>query len=241
VISPIGKLVDIIPVPAGNSFNATIMGIDGAGVFEYCIPGETGITGSLIPPDAGWVSLKAMAYDQGYLYILDSGGNAVYRYAGNGIQYDEKPTLFFDKIVPDLAEAFDIEVNGFELYILKTNSEMIECTYSPMKDYKETECIDPAPFGDMRTAQQPQPVSFPNARFVQLRLTPAPDSSLYVLDAKGKSIYHFSLQRNLQRILYPQLKDDANIDKLTPTSVAVSTGRIAYLAFGNLVYYAPLP
>ena len=102
VISPIGKLVDIVPVPAGNSFSATIMGIDAAGVIEYCIPGESGITGSLIPPDAGWVSLKSMSIYQGYLFILDSGGNAVYRYGGTGIQYDEKPTLFFDKIVPDL-------------------------------------------------------------------------------------------------------------------------------------------
>ena len=240
-LSPIGKLVDIIPVAPGNSFEATIMGIDAAGVFEYCIPNETGITGSLIPPDAGWVSLKAFSVYQGYLYILDSGGNAVYRYAGDGIQYEEKPTLFFDKIVPNLADAFDIEVNGFELYILKSNSQMIECTYSPLKDYKETECLDPAPFGDMRTAQEPQPVTFSNAKFVQMRLTPAPDSSLYLLDAQEKSIYHFSLQRNLQKILYPQPKDDMNIDKLTPTAVAISTGRIVYMAFGNLVYYAPLP
>ncbi len=241
VLSPIGKLVDIIPMTAGNSFDATIMGIDAAGVFEYCVPGETGITNSLIPPDAGWVSLKAMSMYQGYLYILDSGGNAVYRYAANGIQFDEKPTLFFDQVVPDLVDAFDIEVNGFELYILKNNSQMISCTYSPLKGYKETECIDPAPFGDMRTAQEPAPVVFPTAKFVQLRLTPAPDSSFYLLDAKEKSIYHFSLQRNLQKIMYPRLKDDMDIEKLTPTAVAISTGRIAYLAFGNLVYYSPLP
>jgi len=241
VLSPIGKLVDIIPMPAGNSFDATIMGIDAAGAFEYCVPGDTGITNSLIPPDAGWVSLKAMSMYQGYLYILDSGGNAVYRYAANGIQYDEKPTLFFDQLVPDLADAVDIEVNGFELYILKNNSQMIACTYSPLKDYKETECVDPAPFGDMRTAQEPQPVVFPNAKFVQISMTPAPDSSLYLLDAKEKSIYHFSLQRNLQQIIYPRLKDDMDLEKLTPTAIAISTGRIAYMAFGNLVYYSPLP
>ena len=241
VISPIGKLVDIVQVPAGNSFSATIMGVDTAGVIEYCIPGESGITGSLIPPDAGWISLKSISLYQGYLYILDSGGNAVYRYGGTGIQYDEKPTLFFDKIVPDLDNAIDIEVNGVELYILKANGQMIECTYSPMKDYKETECLDPAPFGDMRTAQEPQPVSFPDANFVQLRMTPAPDSSLYLLDGRNKSVYHFSLQRNLQKIMHPRLMDDMDIEKLTPTAMDVSTGRIAYMAFGNLVYYAPLP
>jgi len=41
--------------------------------------------------------------------------------------------------------------------------------------------------------------------------------------------------------MHPRLMDDMDIEKLTPTAMDVSTGRIAYMAFGNLVYYAPLP
>ncbi len=241
ILSPISRLVDMVPAPPGNSFRAAVMVIDGAGVIEYCIPGETGITGTLIPPDAGWVSLKAISLFQGYLYILDTGGNAVYRYAGSGIQFDAKPSLFFDNQIPALATAFDIEVNGYELYILRTNGEMVECTYSPLKDYKLTECIDPAPYGDMRTGAVAQPISFPETNFVQLKMTPSPDSSLYILDAKTKAVYHFSLQRNLQKIMHSILRDGEDISRLTPTALAISSGRIAFVAFENKVYFSPLP
>jgi hypothetical protein len=241
ILSPISKLVDMVPAPAGNSFRAAVMVIDGAGVIEYCIPGEAGITGTLIPPDAGWISLKAISLYQGYLYILDTGGNAVYRYAGSGIQYDQKPTLFFDNQIPALTRAFDIEVNGDELYILRTNGEMVECTYSPLKDYKLTECMDPAPYGDMRTGAAPQPINFPEASFVQMKMTPSPDSSLYILDGKTKAVYHFSLQRNLQKIIHPILRDGEDINRLTPSALAISSGRIAFVAFGNKVYFSPLP
>ena len=241
ILSPISKLVDMVPAPAGNSFRAAVMVIDGAGVIEYCIPGEAGITGTLTPPDAGWISLKAISLFQGYLYILDTGGNAVYRYAGSGIQFDAKPSLFFDNQIPALATAFDIEVNGDELYILRTNGEMVECTYSPLKDYKLTECVDPAPYGDMRTGAVPQPINFPETNFVQLKMTPSPDSSLYVLDAKTKAVYHFSLQRNLQKIMHPILRDGEDIGRLTPTALAISSGRIAFVAFENKVYFSPLP
>lgn len=241
ILSPISKLVDMVPAPAGNSFRAAVMVIDGAGVIEYCIPGEAGITGTLTPPDAGWISLKAMSLFQGYLYILDTGGNAVYRYAGSGIQFDAKPTLFFDNQIPALATAFDIEVNGDELYILRTNGEMVECTYSPLKDYKLTECVDPAPYGDMRTGAVPQPITFPETSFVQLKMTPSPDSSLYILDANTKAVYHFSLQRNLQKIMHSILRDGEDISRLTPTALAISSGRIAFVAFENKVYFSPLP
>ncbi len=241
ILSPIGKLVDMVPAPTGNSFRAAVMVIDGAGAIEYCIPGESGITGMLTPPDAGWISLKSISLYQGHLYILDTGGNAVYRYTGNGIQFDEKPTLFFDNQIPALAMAFDIEVNGEELYILRTDGEMVECTYSPLKDYKLTECTDPAPYGDMRTGAQPQPIHFPETNFVQLRMTPSPDSSLYILDAKTKAVYHFSLQRNLQKIIHPILRDGEDIARMTPSALAISTGRMAFVAFENKVYFSPLP
>lgn len=241
ILSPIGKLVDMVPAPTGNSFRAAVMVIDGAGVIEYCIPGESGITGMLTPPDAGWISLKSISLFQGQLYILDTGGNAVYRYSGNGIQFDEKPTLFFDNQIPALAMAFDIEVNAEELYILRSDGEMVECTYSPLKDYKLTECIDPAPYGDMRTGSEPQPIHFPETSFVQLRMTPSPDSSLYILDSKSKAVYHFSLQRNLQKIMHPILRDGEDIARMTPTALAISSSRMAFVAFENKVYFSPLP
>lgn len=240
-LNVMGNLVDILPLSGNNSFKATLLAIDASGNIEYCIPGESGITSSLVYPDQGWKTLTAAALADGYLYVLDSNGRAIYRYAGDGIQFDGKPTLFFDNQIPSLTEAIDIEVNGDELYILRSNGQMVECTYSHMKGYKLTECNDPAPYGDMRTGQQPEPISFPESNFIQMRLTGAPDSSIYLLDATARALYHFSLQRNLQKILHPRDLSGYNLDRMTPTAFAISSGRIAFMAFGNQIYYAALP
>lgn len=240
-LNNLGKLVDMVPVDVNNTFKATILAVDASGNTEFCVPGTAGITSSLTQPDQGWKSLKAISLYNNYLYVLDIAGNAVYRYAGNGVQFENKPTLYFDNQIPALTEAIDIEVNGDELYILRSNGQMVECTYSHMKDYKLTECLDPAAYGDMRTGQDPAAINFPEAKFVQMRMTAAPDSSIYLLDAGGKAMYHFSLQRNLQKILHPRFLDGVNLDRVAPTAVAVSSARIVFLAFGSQIYYAPLP
>lgn len=240
-LNTMGKLVDMVPVDVNNTFKATIMAVDASGNTEFCIPGTAGVMSGLTPPDQGWKNLKAIALFNSYLYVLDIGGNAVYRYEGTGIQFESKPTLFFDNQIPALTEAIDIEVNGDELYILRSNGQMVECTYSHMKDYKLTECQDPAPYGDMRTGQTANSITFPEANFIQMRMTDAPDSSIYLLDGTAKSLYHFSLQRNLQKILHPRFIDGANLDRVAPTAIVVSSARIIFMAFGSQIYYAPLP
>jgi hypothetical protein len=93
----------------------------------------------------------------------------------------------------------------------------------------------------MRTGQNPQAISFPNAKFIQMRMTFAPDSSLYLLDSNGKNFYHFSLQRNLQKIVQPGFSDPGLIPENAPTAMVVSPGKIVFLAYGNQIFHAPLP
>jgi len=240
-VNRIGKLVDMVTLPTGNSFNATIFAIDAYGNIEFCTPGDTGSVSSLIAPDAGWQEIKAISLFQNYLYVLDPGNNGVYRYTGNGIFFEEKPVLFFDNVIPSLVDAVDIEVNGDELYVLRSGGEMVECTYSHMKDYKLTECVDPAPYSDMRAGGAPEAINFPDAQFVQMKMTAAPDSSIYLLDTHGNSLFHFSLQRNLQRILTPGYLEEEAAPKNEATAVAISPGRLIFVAFGNQVYYGTMP
>lgn len=240
-LNSIGKLVDIIGLPTGNSFGATIFGIDAYGNIEFCIPGESGVVSSLIAPDAGWQEIKAVSMYQNYLYVLDPGNNAVFSYAGTGILFEDKPRLFFDDFIPDMGEAVDVEVYADELYILRSSGEMVECTYSHMKSYKLTECMDPAPYSDMRAGGDPQVVNFSDSKFVQMRMTPAPDSSLYLLDAHGTGIYHFSLQRNLQKIYQPGFIDPEYSPRGEVTSVAFSPGKTIFMAFGSQVYSSTMP
>lgn len=240
-INRIGKLVDMISLPVGNSFGATLFGIDAYGNIEFCIPGESGVVSSLMAPDAGWNEIKAVSMYQNYLYVLDPGNNGVFMYYGQGILFEDKPVLFFDHFIPDMSEAVDIEVYADELYVLRSSGEMVECTYSHLKDYKLTECTDPAPFRDTRAGQEADAVTFSDSLFIQMRMTPAPDSSLYLLDSHGNGIYHFSLQRNLQKILQPGFADPEYSPKKTVTSVAFSPGRTIFLAFGNQLYTALMP
>jgi hypothetical protein len=134
-----------------------------------------------------------------------------------------------------------MEVNADELYLLRANGEMVECTYSHMKDYKLTECEDPAPYSDMRSGNEPQAITFPDAQFVQMRLTAAPDSSIYLLDTHGSSLFHFSLQRNLQKIIQPLFVDSGYRPKFAASSMAISPSKMVFLAFGNQIFYGPLP
>lgn len=239
-LNSIGSLVDILPLPTGSSFNATLLAIDAVGNIEFCNPGDSGAIVSLIPPDAGWKQIRSISLYQYYLYVLDPEMNAVYRYKEVEGSYSEKPTLYFDSVVPSLSTAIDIEVNGDELYILRSSGEMVECTYSHIKDYKLTECTDPAPYGDMRTGETPQAISFPDAQFIQMRMTSAPDSSIYMLDANGRNLYHFSLQRNLQRILHPGFTDEGFAPENAPTAVAVSPAKIVFLAYGSQIFRGAL-
>lgn len=240
-LNSIGKLVDILPLPTGNSFGATLFAIDAYGNIEFCIPRKPGTITSLIAPDAGWQGIKAVTLYQNTLYVLDPGNNGVFIYPGKGILFEEKPTLFFDNVIPTLENAIDMEVNADELYILRDNGEMVECTYSHIKDYKLTECVDPAPYSDIRGGVQPQAINFPDARFVQMRLTAAPDSSIYLLDTHGSSLFHFSLQRNLQKIIQPLFGDTGNRPKVAASSVAISPEKLVFLAFANQIYFGALP
>lgn len=240
-MNAIGKLVDILPITYANSFNARLIGIDAAGNIEYCIPGDSGKVTRLIPPDSGWMGIKSVSLYQNFLHVLDPGGNAVYRYKGKGLLFEESPTLYFDNVIPPLAYAVDIEVNGDELYILRSTGEMVECTYSHIKDYKLTECTDPAPYGDMREGKNATPIIFTDAQFVQMRMTQAPDSSLYLLDQKGQRLYHLSLQRNLQKVMQPGYSGKDSTPQGAATAIAISPGRMLFIAFQNRIYAAPLP
>jgi len=241
LISNIGKVVDMVAISPNNTYGATLLAIDSSGVLEYCVPGDSGYVVSLAAPDRGWASVRSITLYQNYLYVLDIDGNAVYRFEGSGLEFGDKPTLFFDDVIPPLKEAIDIEVVGYELYILRSNGQMVECTYSPLKDMKSTECQDPADYTDTRNGEVTHTTTFSEAQFVLMRLTQAPDSSIYLLDAKGDTVYHFSYARSLQRVLHPRITDGLETAQLTPTAFAISPSRVVFMAYGNELFYGQMP
>lgn len=240
-LSVIGNLVDMVPISTDNGYGASLLAVDAHGKLEYCVAGESGYIVSLAAPDMGWVSISSISISQGNLYVLDIRGNAVYRFEGSEYEFLGAPTLFFDNEIPSLTQAVDIEVVGYELYILRSDGEMVECTYSPLKDMKSTECKDPAAYNDNRSGENVTTTTFPGTSFSQMRITLSPDSSLYLLDSTETAIYHLSYARNLQGVMYPRMADGESIDKYTPTAFTVSSNRQVFMAFGGLIYYGQMP
>jgi hypothetical protein len=236
----VGDFIDIVALPPNNEYKATVMGIDKGGNLVYCAPNLTGYsTTTLTPPDSNWGEIKQMVLYQDVLYVLDPQVNAVYRYYGDGGPvFNSGPRFYFGNMIPTLTDVIDIAVDQQFLYMLHEDGTMTTCTDAGFS----TECADPAPYGDGRSGRMSEPLWFDDARFIRLQTTQPPDPSLYVLDQAAASIYHFSLRKlNLQRQYRAQVEQDYPLPAAPATAFAVTPNRRVMLAFGDQVFFAPLP
>jgi hypothetical protein len=236
----INKLVDIVAVPPNNPYNATVMGIDDAGNLLYCMPGSTPTVETLKVPDSGWGTISAMTLNLGNIYILDTANNAVWMYYGDNFNFADEARFFFDKVVPDMSDVYDIAMNVDDLYMLHENGCMTSCTFRAYSQ-AETKCTDPYLYGDIRPGKPSDLEAFGDAHYTKLLTTPAPDASLYILDDKTPALYHFSLRLNLQRLLEPAVVEGFPEPKPDLSAFTITTNRLLLLAYGNQLYYAQMP
>ncbi|MCL4560564.1 MAG: hypothetical protein M1281_08120 [Chloroflexi bacterium] len=237
----INPLVDIAPMPKGNEFKATILGVDGAGILVFCIPGEEPLSAPLAKAsDSSWGKITAITYDSNNLYVMDSANNEVWIYAGGTAAFRDAPYSFFDEQIPSIADAVDLAVNSSDLYLLHADGHLTLCTLSYMQG-SPTRCTDPAVYSDLRPGRQNGVATLPNTKFTQMLFTPPPDPSIYLLDQAERSVYHFSMRLNLQRLLLPANPADEGIPDTPVTAFTISSTRTIFLAFGNKVFYAMMP
>ena len=236
----VSNLVDIAAMPPNNPYNATVLGIDDTGNLQYCIPGKTPVTQTLIPPDNGWGNLSAISLNLGNLYILDAANNAVWLYYGDNFSFTDQARYFFDTTVPDIRDVVDIAMNADDLYLLHNNGSMTTCTFRAYEQ-AETKCIDPSVYGDTRPGKPAELATFTEAKFTEMLTTQAPDASLYMLNENDPSLYHFSLRLNLQRILKPEVIEGYPEPKAPLSAFDITTNRLLLLAYGNQLYYAQMP
>lgn len=237
----IGPLVDIVLAPTGNNFGAVVLGVDASGNLLYCSLDTTKTTATTLPPpDAGWGNIKAITYQSNVLSILDVGGNAVWRFEGMGLDFSNKPRLFFDNQVPDLSGAIDLAVYMDDLFILNQDGHMVLCTYSYV-DTTPTRCSDPYPYRVSVSGQEPQELIKMDAQFAQMQATQPPEPSLYFLDTAGRSIQQFSMSLNFVRRLQPRMDGEDSLPDTAPTGFTVTSGRNLVVAYNNQVFIAPLP
>ena len=138
-----------------------------------------------------------------------------------------------------MSDVIDVMMNAQDIHLLHGDGRLTLCQ-SSLINSDQNRCIDPALFTDNRPGRLVNPSIFPETNFTQLLLTSPPDPSIFILDANGTTLYHFSLKLNLQRLLRPTVTLDSRPDA-KPTAFTIGPNRIAFLAFGNRVFYGIMP
>lgn len=244
-------LVDFVTLPA-NEENYKIMAVDNQGNLLYCRPGELSASRQLIAPENGWGRIMGAAYANDVLYVLDADNDSIWMYAGKdsaklndenakGVSFSEKPIKYFDDDKPDLGGAIDLAINQDDMYILNAEGFMIQCRYSADKNVRLTECQVPSRFSDNRVGRsEKKPPVFGDANFLLLNATRLPNASIFILDSMGNSVYQFSYQLNLERILRAQENKNFPMPSIAPTGFGITPESDIFLAFKNKLFIAPL-
>jgi hypothetical protein len=235
----VGPLVDIVALPQGSEFNATLLGVDKLGNLLYCIPHETPKAIALATPVVtGWGEIKAIALDQDTrnLYVLDAATRKVWIYQAMAIS--EQPIQFFDETLdtlPALETMVDMTANRTNLYMLSNDGRMAVCLFGRL-DGVQSRCQDPVTYLDDRPGRE-NAVQMPETQFISVFYAPPPDPSIFLLDARHHAIYQFGL---MQLNFYYQYRAARAASEKTATAFAISPERVAFLALGNEVFSARL-
>ncbi len=233
----VGPLVDITALLTVNTFNATVIGVDAAGTLLYCAPGQVAQAIPLPPPDTNWGRVKAFALDSGNLYVLDAQSRAVWVYVGKDGSFLDRPYFFFGGQIPELADAIDLAVNNDDLYILHSDGHLSTCSYSRIETVP-TRCIDPAPLVNTLPAYRDTDL-FATAHFTQMMFTPAPESTLLLLDSDSQGVFRFTPRTlELQSQLRPLAGRDNPLPQGSVSAMTVSPNHILYFSIQDKLYFA---
>ncbi|MCI0518722.1 MAG: hypothetical protein L0Z70_00505 [Chloroflexi bacterium] len=233
----IGKLLDILIFPTEGHSSATLLGMDGAGNLLECRAGESPVFVSPAAPDTGWKTPLAFHYDQGDLFVLDTGGNMVWVYRSS--DFTRAPRRYFEQDIPrSLPQASDLAANGSDLYLLRGDGGVVQCLNSGVEGAATT-CNDPAVFVDNRPGLEKQAYA-PGAAFTQFQITQPPEPSLYFLSAETQALHRFSLSFTYHRAYLPVQAVEG--DESWATAFAFDPqARRMFLALGSQVLYAATP
>ncbi len=230
----VSELVDIALV-SNHSQGATVAALDVNGNMIFCIPEQRPLAISLQPPDSFWGTPKSIAIENGNLYVLDPVTNAVWIYFGEDGSFPNPPRFFFGSQVPSMQHIQDIALDGNILYMLDLDGHVVQCEFSDDLE-NPTTCVDPVEYVDTRPGQQSGP-TVAGATFSELLVTEPPGPSIFFADPITPAVYQFSTRMNIVR----QLRSQAELPEEVVSAFTISPNRLVFLAFGNQVFFGPLP
>ena len=236
----IDSIVDMAALPINNPFQAHILAVDSIGNVAYCAPGQNPVVQSLPTVGGGSGEIISIAFDNNYLYTLIPSISRIHVYRPTNGQFLDMPTNFFEGMdfaeIPDLNQVVDIAVNGPELYLLRGDGKLIDCTTSSLAGNPVT-CENPVTYIDGRPGKEDQVFNIPGSNYSVIQYTTPPDPSLSILDASNGDIYRFSLRFRLYERLRPDM-GDFEVESPVATAFTIGIDRVAYLAFGHQVFFA---
>ena len=236
----IDLFVDMVAMPINNPYQAHILVADALGNVAYCSPGQNPVVQSLPLPAGGSIEIKKITFGNNSLYVLDGTTNIIHVFSATNGQFLEQPVNFFGNAkpeeIPDISRVVDLAINGPELYLLRTNGKLVNCVYSGLPANPVT-CENPVTYVDGRSGKEDQEVVMPEGEYVSLMYTTPPDPSVSILDAAHADIYRFSLRFRLHQRLRPEL-ENYEISSPRATAFTIGIDQVAFIAFGNQVFYA---
>ncbi len=238
---PVGSysITDIVDIAWLNTPNIVhkpaLLAMDADGDLMYCKPdGTSPEASSLIPPDSGWKSPKAIEIYADRLYVFDPGGNQIWSYDRVGDVFSGRPKNYFTSQVFDLSNAVSFAIAQGEVYILRADGRLTFCARDPST--LEPNCAENALYSDSRpgrpSGDRLEDVMIPRALFYD----PPPEPSLYLLDQGQSGVYQLSLKLVLQR----QQKPEAPLPD-PMMAVAIGPNKDVFVAAGNNVFRAQRP
>lgn len=235
----VGKLVGFSVEKRVNEANSVIRAADAKGNIVTCQSNQSPHVEKLTPPDTGMGTLSGFLIERGNFYVLDPQKNAVWIYWGG--KSNQKPELFFSQDIPPMKNILDFAVYQDDLYLLYQDGHLVQCAYNAVTP---TRCNDPQPYKDSRPGRENQTLKT-EAPFNRVFASQPPDPALYFLEPNTPAIYQFSLRSLAFHVQYRQnpLSTYTTLPRgQSASAFTISTDHhLAFLAYGNQIFYASLP
>ncbi len=218
----IGGMIDLIWMEDGGVQQRNVLAVLTRNGLLITYSPSFDATATLLPGSEAWQDPRAIAVYERDLYVLDAGANEIWRYEAGADAYASAPQRYFTDIVPELADAVDMEIdsNG-NVYVLHSGGRI-------SKYY----------FGRPETFQfegLPQPLARPTALFLNLSLY---DRTLFVADPGGGRLY--TLAPNGAMLANYKDADDTIFDALSGV-YNLDRPAFIYVTAGNNLYYFSRP
>ena len=189
----------------------------------------------------GWGDIKAIAFNDYSVYILDVNEQTrdLYRLPSNGLKFDENPeSIFVGNIPENLTLVQDIAIYENELFLLHDSGELMKCTIGQA----QTSCVPNTGYGFILDGQNRQVSEIVSGvDFTQIQTTQPPDPSVFFMDSRNSAVYHYSLALNMQKQIRPNFIGSISKPDGSITAFTVSPYGLIHFAFGYQLYFGYLP